>query len=56
MKNLISSKLFLVRSCTLINTISHRGFTVQKMKFFPLKITSVNVTQSAGNCGSGDIY
>ena len=33
-------------------------FTVQKVfhKSFPLRISSVNVTKSAGNCGFGHIY
>ena len=31
-------------------------YTVQKVKFSIKKISSVNVTKSAGNCGFGHIY
>ena len=32
------------------------AITLQKKRSFPLRISSVNVTQSAGNCGFGYIY
>ena len=38
--------------------VREHGNTIlgQKMKSFPLRISSVNVTKSAGNCGFGHIY
>ena len=35
---------------------SRKSLTVTAQKSFPLRISSVNVTKSAGNCGFGHIY
>ena len=37
------------------NACFRHAHLVQKLSF-PLKISSVNVTKSAGNCGFGHIY
>ena len=36
--------------------ITLQEYTLHKKWSFPLKISSVNVTKSAGNCGFGHIY
>ena len=36
--------------------LKHSALSLHKKSSFPLRISSVNVTKSAGNCGFGHIY
>ena len=48
-----SIKLAVVMKTSLVSL--NLEFTAQKMKF-PLRIPSVNMTKSTGNCGFGHLY
>ena len=50
LSNITSPTRLIIRSQTFIHNIS-----LHKNEGFPLKISSVNVTRSAGNCGFGHI-
>ena len=56
-KNICDGMKFL-RSCTPSYMFSQQVFffSLHKKWSFLLRISSVNVTKSAGNCGSGHIY